>query len=149
MSEKRLITKEQIQQVYQRLSDYGDEVIEDIQDVFEYLPAPILADVTGKRKLEDMTEEEFEELLEVAGLDCKYVESNDNQNPNSMFKKYDVKCENNTIYTQYWHQNIDDWDENELEIEAGTVWMYGNYFNPVEVMKWFIEHGFNVFGEGK
>ena len=122
---------------------------EEICEEWKLLKAPTLADVCGKRELKDMTEEEFEELLKVAGLDCKNIESNDNHNPASMFKKYDVKCKNNNFYTQYWTQNIDDWDETELEIEAGTVWMHGNYFKPVEVMRWFIERGFNVLGEGK
>lgn len=121
---------------------------EEICEEWKLLKTPTLADVCGSRKLEDMTEEEFEELLKVAGLDCN-IELNDNHNLASMFKEYDVKCENNTIRTQCWYKDIDDWGETELEIEPGTVWMLGNYFKPAEVMRWFIEHGFNVFGEDK
>ena len=106
--------------------------------LFEQLPAPTLADVCGKRDLEDMIDDEFEELLNIAGLDRKRVEKN-NQNAASIFQKYNGKYDNNKVYVNY--------DCNILEIEPGTVWMQGNYFKPVEVMRWFVDQKFNMYWE--
>ena len=111
---------------------------EEICEEWKLLKAPTLADVCGKRELKDMTEEEFEELLKVAGLDSKRVEKN-NQNAASIFQKYNGKYDNNKVYVNY--------DCNILEIEPGTVWMQGNYFKPVEVMRWFVDQKFNMYWE--
>lgn len=69
---------------------------EEICEEWKLLKAPTLADIAGKRELEDMTEEEFE----------------------------------------YIHKKFHVYSNKEIE----------NYFKFV---KWFVEHGFNVFGEEK
>lgn len=148
MSEKRLIdwdsfyrfitsvemptsyTSSEINQLRKKAGKYWDG-----------LPKPTLPDVTGTRTLDSMTEEEIKELLAMAfseGIRECVIEFSEerHQHYNISITDYDYNT---------WYVAISNGDFSAVSTEGeDTI-----YVHPVQVVKWFIDKGFNVFWEGK
>ncbi|MCK5611327.1 hypothetical protein KAR91_56175 [Candidatus Pacearchaeota archaeon] len=102
----------------------------------------------GNRELKDMTPEEIEELVVIAGI------------PLETFLSIPAKINSlhPELYASYWEElkkirmlsvsaeDLDCLGGLEIIIWMGKVEHQGKYCNPVEVFKWFIDKGFNVFG---
>lgn len=123
------------------------------RELFIHLSKPTLADVCGERKLADMTEEEFKCLMNLVEVTPQLAEDalndiEDDENDDCDYAGESMFCE---MFCKNYEDYLEAFDADELEtvtIELGAVRAENvGYLNPVEVMKWFIEHGFNVLGE--
>lgn len=146
MSEKRLIDFETLGRII-NIFKLAPET--NLNDVFDELSKPTLADVTGTRTLDSMTEEEFVELMNVANLELDRIDKNPDDNSASVFKNYSIiKTSGNELEGLYWEDGMDELYEKELSIEPGLVFIRCFPVRPRETIKWFLEKGFNVW-EGK
>lgn len=134
MSEKRLIDRK----TFIEISSFEPTTA---GILFKDLPKPTLPDVCGTRTLDSMMEDEIKELLAMA------------------FPKGIIDCIIKFSEERHLHYNISitDYDYNTwyVAIDMGgfsAVSTEGEdtiYVHPTKLVKWFIDHGFNVFGDVK
>ena len=113
------------------------------------------------RTLSSITRKEVLELLELCGIKedkCK-GELKDN-GKKSMFRGFDAEFipasseefyNRDRIVIPYWEKcsvEYDEWDMYSNTIYIGEViGVMGHNYNTLAVVKWFIDHGFDVWGE--
>lgn len=134
MSEIRLITEEELSNFaceVMRWTEYerAFEAAEKEVDFFNRLPKPTLPDITGTRTLDSMTEDEIRELVELYAGSSVYIKRVLRDNDKSIYVEY-VECSKRKTMHIYLG-----------ELSVGD--------KEVKIFKWFIEKGFNVFGETK
>lgn len=129
MSEKRLIDIDELIVIA-----FNAESSNDIEEEFKKLPKPILPDVCGNRTLDSMTEEEILDLFKTVGIDkIEYI------------RRLDWAPRFLSATIKYKDGGVD-----IFHIEMGLV-LYSLKcpIKVIESVKWFLDHGFNVFGEKK
>lgn len=124
MSEKRLIDFETLGRVV-NIFKLAPET--NLNDVFDELPKPTLADIVGTRTLDSMTEEEIKELVEL------YAGS-------PVYTKLVLRDNDERIYVEY----LEDGLRRTLHIYLGELSVVGK---EIQIFKWFLEKGFNVLGD--
>lgn len=93
----------------------------------------------GNRKLDSMTQDEFKELMNI--VEVEPLRMDDTEECDSIFKEYFCKKYEDILET------FDNAESEKIYIEMGEVRAEViGYLNPLEVVKWFIEKDFNVFG---
>ena len=119
----------------------------------------------GNRRLKDITPDELMELLAWANIDVRDVmtveeaEEDCGRPVASLHPEYYFKYRpedpdtglDERIWFRYWWCDYEDehpeWEEAGGSIEIGAVWGHYGYAvpNPIELVKWFLEHGFKVW----
>jgi len=122
MSEKRLIDVDDLIVIA-----FNAENRNDIEEEFNNLPRPTLADVCGTRTLDSMTEKEIKELVEL------YAGS-------PVYTKLVLRDNDERIYVEY----LEDGLRRTLHIYLGELSVVGK---EIQIFKWFLEKGFNVLGD--
>lgn len=155
MSEKRLINWDSfygfitsIEMPTQYTSSEINQLRKKAGKYWDGLPKPTLPDVIGTRTLDSMTEEEFVELMKIAEIDteCLAVEG---CFP-SIYKNFFAELTHDRICTFGFSEHKDrSLREFDVYVHMGIVYFDITPRSPVKVVRWFLEKGFNVFGEGK
>jgi hypothetical protein len=120
----------------------------------------------GNRRLKDITPDELMELLAWAEIDLEDVTTVEDMarergrpivslHPQYWFHYCEGKPDvgrPDSIWFRYWpcvstDDDISEYDQADGCIEIGGVWAHGGYpiATPVELVKWFLSHGFKVW----
>jgi len=144
MSEKRLIDFETLGRIV-NIFKIAKNI--NLNDVFDALPVPTFVDVCGTRTLDSMTEEEFVELMRLTNIDmdCLAIEGC----CPSIYKNFFAELSHDRICTFGFSERKDgSLGEFDVHVHMGMVYFDLTPRNPLKVVKWFLEKGFNVW-EGK
>lgn len=143
---------------------------EDIDAIDAWRDAKLLGAPKPPRiSLAQLTAEEIDELLQIcvedASLELDHIETVDDDNPDddghgelvSYHPKYRVwltaSCDLSPERLQFvtWDRvsfEYDEWDRHHWEIRLGEIMMpMGLNVAPVRVVKWFLDHGFKLWGD--
>ncbi len=132
MSEKRLIDIDELMYIAFKAENRND-----IEEEFNNLPRPTLADVCGTRKLNSMTRSEVKELLEL-----------DERIKVSMWDTKRISDDEIECYANWNDILYPDLSENStFQISMGYLSKFHRVITNPKIFKWFLEKGFNVLGD--